>query len=71
MKLFELFWPSVKKQLAELPGSQELVGLTSGEIQIITTNVVNLVEGKQCWEYADKHKDDMEIMMRYCENQMS
>ena len=71
MKLLELFRSSAKKQLSEPPSPQEFIGLTSGEIKAITTNGANLVDGKQCWEYADTHKDDLEVMIRCCENQLS
>ena len=69
MKLFELFRSSAKKPSAS-HAPHELIGLTSGEIEAIKTNGANLVDGQQCWEYADTHKDDLEMMLRCCENQL-
>jgi hypothetical protein len=43
---------------------------TSGELIAEVTGGTNLVEGKQTWEYAESHKDDIEYMKRCCDAEL-
>jgi hypothetical protein len=42
----------------------------SGALIAETTGGANLVDGKQTWEYADAHKDDIEFMKRCCDAEL-
>lgn len=43
---------------------------TSGELIAEVTGGANLVKGKQTWEYAETHKDDIEYMKRCCDAEL-
>lgn len=44
---------------------------TSGELIAEVTNGASLVDGKQTWEYAESHKDDIEFMKRCCDAELA
>ena len=70
MNLFRLF-KFVNNDRNDLtPDDRELIGLTSGEIEIIKSKGANLVDGRQCWELAESHKHDLEMMIRCCEKEI-
>jgi len=43
---------------------------TSGELIAEVTEGVNLVEGKQTWEYAEEKKHDIEYMKKCCDAEL-
>ena len=58
-RLFKKASPSLTKANGEAkPGGELIAEATDG---------ANLVEGKQTWEYAETHKDDIEYMKRCCD----
>lgn len=46
-------------------------GKTFGEATSESTGGVNLVDGKQTWELADRKKDDLEAMKRCCDAELA
>ena len=70
MNLFKLFKFANSDQKDPAPDDRELIGLTSGEIETIKSKGANLIDGKQCWELAESHKHDLEMMIRCCERQI-
>jgi hypothetical protein len=43
---------------------------TSGELIAEVTDNASLVNGKQTWEYADSHKDDLDYMKKCCDAEL-
>ena len=61
-RLFNRANPSLMKANGDPKTSDELIAeVTCG---------ANLVEGKQTWEYAETHKDDIEFMKRCCDAEL-
>ena len=46
-------------------------GKTFGEAVSESTGGVNLVDGKQTWELAERKKDDIEVMKKCCETELA
>ncbi|KFX71559.1 hypothetical protein TMS3_0106435 [Pseudomonas taeanensis MS-3] len=61
-RLFKKASPSFRKENGETK--------TSGELIAEVTNGANLVDGKQTWEHAETHKDDVEYMKRCCDAEL-
>lgn len=61
-RLFNRENPSLKKANIE--------PMTSGELIAEVTGGANLIVGKQTWEYAETHKDDIEFMKRCCDAEL-
>ncbi|MFZ3184746.1 MAG: hypothetical protein WA173_11465 [Pseudomonas sp.] len=61
-RLFKKATPSFRKENGETK--------TSGELIAEVTNGANLVDGKQTWEHAEIHKDDLEYMKRCCDAEL-
>lgn len=61
-RLFKKANPSFKKENGE--------ARTSGELISEITDGANLVGGKQTWESAETHKDDVEYMKRCCDAEL-
>lgn len=66
MSLFDRLFRRANPSLTKANGEPK----TSGELIAEVTGGANLVDGKQTWEHADAHKDDIEIMKRCCDTEL-
>lgn len=66
MSLFDRIFKEAAPSLTKASGETN----TSGELIAEVTGGANLVDGKQTWEYAETHKDDIEYMKRCCDAEL-
>jgi hypothetical protein len=66
MSLFDRLFKNANSSLKQANGEAN----TSGELIAEVTGGANLIEGKQTWEYAETHKDDIEYMKRCCDAEL-
>lgn len=66
MSLFSRLFKRENPLLIKVNGEAK----TSGELIAEVTGGANLVGGKQTWEYAETHKDDIEHMKRCCDAEL-
>lgn len=66
MSLFDRLFKRANRSLAKANGDPK----TSGDLIAEVTGGANLVDGKQTWEYAETHKDDIEHMKRCCDAEL-
>lgn len=66
MSLFDRMFKKAKPPFINESGETK----TSGELIATVTNDANLVGGKQTWEHAETHKDDIEYMKRCCDAEL-
>ena len=66
MRLFDRLFRRANPSLTTANGEPK----TSSELIAEVTGGANLVDGKQTWEHADTHKDDIEYMKRCCDAEL-